>query len=796
MKLRHKIYIACLCLAAYLLALGSTRLFAFPYDNVTSGEDLYQRVKKLGDYGLLDPRDKAVLDQGKTVSRLELAFYAEKAGSNLPPSNEDLKRGIRELLRELGEEAAYLRAHLSLQGTRLAQREDELEKLWPIQDELDEEWKKANQASGVPSFNSKGKFRVENLSLSGIATENAARIQDESAIGMWSDLGGKGSLSFGLGGVMSLSNSSAESAPVSLYTFTPAINFIMDGPLGRWSTNFAVEAYQPDTTLGDFVRGASPTALRRFTDPVNIVNFNEDQDTKNWDDYMSNIGFVPQNYLAAGNATSAGDRVFDGLYAIGTGLPWVSNDARLNVMLGRMGTTADQTQRWEEEVKYFQSWDKGFMRTSVAGTWVNDNFGPNQPNQLDMHNYAGELSFIRKPVFFSVEGAYSYLYAGPAYAPPLASGGGQAFVAFYPFAFYYSAIGDGYANFQSKVMMSGVHFDQYGQNFNFNQAGDMYGAIGEVDNLISDRYGWRMNLGWDGRQQDWMKGWPGFLDDFIINLDLAQKTEYKSETSPEGYNVIEPFNIITFYYPDDEGLWGRNLWGGWGPGESQVDPVRQLYTDNIQDIRNDGNSSWDDTRHQFQLTSERIPLILPAANEPVQDFNGKPVTLTNGANNTYINLNNLKTYNYITLTTKLKMDKMTGSSNPFYASFFFTDNEVSGFTTDPVLSYTPDPNRPGKTLADIPNLFEQVVYDIAVMYQCVKNVNLMGDYGFETWKSQYTFPLVDYRTDSIGGGLAYDLPWGGGKLELRYKHIIFNDAYVTANNYQGDQVFSTLMLLF
>jgi hypothetical protein len=75
-------------------------------------------------------------------------------------------------------------------------------------------------------------------------------------------------------------------------------------------------------------------------------------------------------------------------------------------------------------------------------------------------------------------------------------------------------------------------------------------------------------------------------------------------------------------------------------------------------------------------------------------------------------------------------------------------------------------------------------------------VNLLGDYGLETWKSQYTWPLVDYRTDSIGAGLAYDMPWGGCKLEARYKHLIFQDTYVPANNYQADQVYCYFLMQF
>lgn len=333
-------------------------------------------------------------------------------------------------------------------------------------------------------------------------------------------------------------------------------------------------------------------------------------------------------------------------------------------------------------------------------------------------------------------------------------------------------------------------------NFTPDHAPDVYGAVGEVDNMISDRYGWRVNLGWNGRKQDWMKDWPSFLDDIVVNFDLAQKTEYRtvyspaSNYNPTGYNVIEPVNMLSFYYPDDEGLWGLNFWGGYSNPPYQI---RDTYTNNIQSFRNDNDSAFDDVRYQFQMSSERIPLI-----QPVLGANGNPMTYTSatvpiGANgqpmslmagqNIYINLTQLKSYNYITLTTKLKLNKMLDMETPFYGTFFFTDNRVSGKSTDPSQS-------------DISNLFDQTVYDGTFMLQAWKNVNLSFDLGLEVWKSVYTYPLVDYRTDSIGGGFSWDIPWGGAKLECRYKHLIFNDTYVPANSYQGDQVFSQLYFVF
>src|SRR6185369_10639010 len=104
------------------------------YQEVSPDQPLYQRVKHLEIYGLLDPKDQAVLDEGKTVTRLELAFYTEKAKANLtqpqllttptpvptpvptaaptPVINEELRREIEELLKELKDESALLKSRL------------------------------------------------------------------------------------------------------------------------------------------------------------------------------------------------------------------------------------------------------------------------------------------------------------------------------------------------------------------------------------------------------------------------------------------------------------------------------------------------------------------------------------------------------------------------------------------------------------------------------------------------------------------------------------------------------------
>ena len=83
MELRFKtIYGFLLCLLVLGMS-GAGALWADPSENITPDQSLYQRVRQLGDYGLLDPQDKAVLDSGEIVTRLELAFYTEKAKARI-----------------------------------------------------------------------------------------------------------------------------------------------------------------------------------------------------------------------------------------------------------------------------------------------------------------------------------------------------------------------------------------------------------------------------------------------------------------------------------------------------------------------------------------------------------------------------------------------------------------------------------------------------------------------------------------------------------------------------------------
>ncbi len=883
MTFRIKIVPGFFLLTAFFSLLGVAPLFADPSLQVAPGEPLYQRVKALEAYGLLDPQDQAVLDQGRIVTRLELAFYTEKAkeklksnttpangtptpqSSSLPlplapkaPPNPTVAAEIDSLLKELDEEADYLNTRLALDDYRIQQQEDELQKLNDAQDQINAEFRKANKSSSNPRFTSIADIRVENLGLSGITQVAATSVKNEENLGVWGDLGGVGSFSMGLGTYIYSSVTATPSQPASIYLFSPTVNFNMNGMLGSWSNTIAVEDYTSDVDMGDFTRGAYPGQLR-FEDPFDIKRYSTDKNTKNWDDYMNNLGYVPSYNSWITQNQSA--KVFDGLYMLGTHLPLVSQDAKATILVGRMGpsgadttpgaislndflsspgeTTGSYTQRWEEGIKYTQPWPGG-IQTSFSTIWVNDNFGvaqgatiinsgvttvePGGQPAMDLRDYAADIAIDLKPAFLDLEGGFSHLYTGyfsgnsaavtgfqanTGTPQALEAPAGQASLNIYPLTLYYTAISDGYANFQSKVILTGIQFWKYGFYNGYPTAlynngtamNDQFGFVGMVDDLISDRYGWRANLGWKGRQESWTKSLPDFLDDVVINFDVAQKTEYTVVADETGYYDVEPYNLISVLYPDDTGLFGGAVWDGF----SGIHPGGEQYVNNIEAARNDANWSGtaaNDYAYVLRfagIDSERIPMILPIS-APVS-AGGQPIPVgappvTSGGHNLYVNLDDLKTYNYITLTAKLQFSKMFQLPTPLYGSFFFTDHGVSGTTTDPAVAGLSDPNRPGQTLANIPDMFHQTAYDAALMCGVVRNLNFLADYGLEFWRSNYTYPLVDYRTDALGAGFAYDLPWGGGKFEFRYKHITFQDAYLPANNYQANQYYSYFLFEF
>ncbi len=903
MSFKLKLSIIALGLALFS-AFTLTNAQAHPLEELGPDSDLYQRVKKLENYNLLDPQDRQVLDEGKYVTRLELAFYTEKAKamfekpqlgnpgavsvptavpttaptaaiSPVPTIAEmmptataipsiyvdpQVRMEIDQLLKELKNESADLRNHWVQEDERIKDRQKEIDDLNAVQDSLNDNFRKSNGKMKMPTFDSRAVFNFENITLTGpsigptvvptlnniqqapIPSANAIRGVQIDEVRMTTDLGGVGSFTLGLGAALSDSNASVGnfnstySFPASVYVFAPDFATQFDGPLGQWNTHVAVEAYPGALSFGDFSRGVQPSSLKLDQNPFDIRRATDDKNGKIWDDYMTNLSAVQEN-LSSPNIQSTYDRVFDGIYGVGNNLPFIGGDTRLIVLAGRMGTSNIQSQRWEEGAKLDSSLIIPELRGDISTEWVNDNFATDVGAQLNVKSYQATLNYSKDLLNVNVEAGFSSLYTGTYGAnqsndflglpttTALEAPAGQASISYYPLSIFYSAISDSYANVQSKVAMAGVHFDQYGLSNSASTAMDAYGWIGEADTLVSDRYGWRVNFGWDGRQQTWMKKWPSFLDAIVVNLNVSQKQEYVAEYDQIGDNVVEAINMTSLYYPDDEGLWGLNFWGGYGiSGIDNWYAVRQNYITNIEAYRNDGSlgspgstgiGSGDDVRYQYTLSSERIPLIIPISNNGTLIAPGQAVTFNSKTNtwvqqgvsmtssqgmtlNQYYVIPSLKTYNYLTLTTKVEFNKLLGITSPIYGSFFFTDNNVAASTAATAVTYVSG----GSSVANASplgagtQLFDQTVFDFAGMVQIFRNVNLLGDYGLELWNSMYTYPYISYRTDSIGAGFAYDIPWGGAKWEFRYKHFVFSDKYVPLNDYQADQLYSTVRFLF
>ncbi len=470
---------------------------------------------------------------------------------------------------------------MSLDDQRVAEQEAEVEKLSATQDEVEAVFRKANRANGSIHLSYESDVRAENLQVTGpLGTVSATASKEEGNLGVWADLGGKGSVNLDLSGIVY--NGNASSGPGSILVNSPSINYELDGMLGKWNNTVAVEYYSSDTDLGDFTRG-NPEGSLRYEDPFDIKKYSGDKNQKNWDDYITNLTYVP-SFTSWSNSNNS-QRVFDGLYMVGTSLPLLSKDAKATILVGRV---EKDPQKWEEGLKYNQPFLDGHLQVSLSSEWVNDNLGaaPASPTTLapavDQKSYEADLGFDLKPFFLDIEGGYSHYTSGlwtpNGGAATLAQGGtslvngiinppaleapaGQASLNIYPLTFYYTAISDNYVNPQSKVILAGFNLDRYGYGAYVPPADSQFGFVGLPDDLISDRYGWRANLGWKGRQESWMKDWPDFLDDIVVNLDVAQKTEYRVIPDETGNNAMEAYQLVSVYYPEDLGLVGRHLVG-------------------------------------------------------------------------------------------------------------------------------------------------------------------------------------------------------------------------------------------
>jgi len=847
---RLSVHFSALCLLAVLCA-GTAS--ASPFEEVKPGDHLYQRVKALEKWGLLDASDQAVLDRGEAVTRLQLAFYTEKAKTRIaapmfstttstavsapalivpvqntpeavpalvapsqsvpqevvpqptavmvPPS---VSKEIDDLLKAMKSESTYLRARQPLLDADIKAQEVELQEIKRIQTDAEGVVRKANKNSGDWSFNTNADWHFEDISVkgnntnavlsgpsgvqqvTGVSSQRVTREDQDFYFGAWGSLG-KASLSTGFTAQVFSTNdaSTNPSAAVSLKPGVPQLKMNLDGRFGTWNFFGMREGYDPDTSMGDFTRAQSTNRPKLYISPYNIVCWSPDKFDKNWDDYMHNLGFVPTQALLGGIGQTGADRVFDGMIADGSDMPHLG-PTKIKLLAGHYGTDASPT--WFEFGTLVQRpWLNDHITTKVAGYWLEDTNIKPLVGSIDLQNYTGEVQVDLKPipVIFSGQFAHSSLYTGvdnttqyvvtengsavtiqgPVQALP-----GQAVqlqASCYPFNIFYQNIGAGYSNFQSKVDITGIDFTRYG--LSSKQTDDLinkYGEVGEADTLQSNRHGVRLNLGWNGRKEEWMqKSLPKFLDYFLLNVDAASRKEFVSINSADMGNhyVLEPWNFVAPYYPEDEGIWGLDLYGGYAGTQY---PVRQNIDTNITSTRQAedplaASRTWSSTyewvRYRFQMSSERIPLLDPVTGADISD---------------------VKTYNYLALSNKWQLNRFYGSSKPLYLAVFYGNDVVSGSASGP---YT----------ADVSCLLHQSVIDTTLMAgRLLPYVQVSVHFAEEKWHCDYSIPRIEYDTKSTGAGLDYNIPWGSAKLGLRYNHVVFKSEYVPANDYVADQIWA------
>ncbi|GEM_PF-870176 len=752
------------------------------------GDDMKSVAKKVygseAMAGFLQDANKDLMDQpdalkaGRVIKTppARAVVPSTQPDTSVPALTGDaLKSEVESLLKELREEDAALKARL-LKDQRLAARQVAgLDKMKPVLEQWDRLYRKSDRSSGGNHMDIESNARFENIQLSGVTQVNAFRSVEEVKIGLYVDLGGRGTMNTGFGGVLPMTNATAGEASVSIYA--PKINYTLDGRLGHWENNLTIEDYLGDTDLGTFARGVDGS--NRFERPFEVKNYSSDKNQRCWDDYINNLGYVASVQTFSSGSSSS--RVFDGLLMKGSRVPYIGKDSRLTLLFGPTSTT----RRWEEGMKFSRSWFRGKVNTNLSTLWLNDHYGYGAPvtAKLDSKTYMAEVALGALPVFIDLEMAASSLKTGvdtqtvgevqPVWGKAL-----QATMSYYPFNLYVDVIDPEFSNQQSKVVIAGMDYNRFG----FTETNDKFGYVGLSDSLVSGRRGGRLNLGWKGRQSAWMKGWPAFLDAFVINADGAWHREDRSLMDPTlGQHCLVVDQLVRVYTPDDTGLWGRSIWGGY----AGLHPAGSLFFQNL-----DGARTFTGRQSVGMGTTEWVPLILPQ-----RDSAGAPVTNSLGKIQ-YVALSHQKSYRHITGTVKSQINKLLGVSRPIYGGFFYSENRVSGRTSDPSVSAMADPNRPGETLAKVPDLFTQRVMDAAIMVRTLPNVNVMGDVGLERWRSDYTYPRMDRTIKTWGAGLAYDFPWGGGKFEARYKRLKFEDATLPGNDYVVDQTYAMFLFRF
>jgi len=840
-------YIRVLAFLAVLPAVS----FASPFEEVTPKEELYQRVRNLSQWNLLDAQDAAVLDRGETVTRLQLAFYTEKAkarlstpqlpepqpvarpaempplevpsapvmeapmalpeaplmdmsalpapGEPLPVNAPPAAAGeVDALLKALKEESLYLRTRLDLMNKDVEAREKETARIAEAMAGPEGVLKKANKQSSSPNFNTNSRTKFEDFTLKSAAPASLAtgsKLPNQRVttwgqdfyFGMWADIG-KGSITDGFGGYLPYDN--GDTSAVSMYMGRPKVDMNFDTRVGKVNLQFLEEAYTADTTLGDFTRGVEPEIPKRFDRPYHIKPWSDDKNLKIWDDYIRSLGFVETKSLVGGSVQSTSDRVFDGVVFKVSDMPYVGPQTKATVILGRM-----LVREWfEYAVRVNRPWLKNDrLGTTFSAIWVDNTSGVKAVSpDMDLRCYEGVVSIDLAPLFLTFDGAMSRLYTGywdpdgdgirdedgdglidPA--PNLLGYAGRATASVYPLNFTLQNITPDYSNFQSKVSLTAVNFSNMGwASKNLDGSKDRYGEIAEATTPQSNRHGWLANFGWNGRREEWMKEkLPKILDYLVLNVDLANRTEYRAIHDNSGHYLIEPWQFVTFYYPEDEGVWGDHMWGGFG---GTAKPVRDAYMNNIlagraEPVTLPGGavttmnniSEAEIVRYRFRQPTERIPMVDPTTLEK---------------------LSHIKSYKYLAFTNKWQVNQLAGLSKPLYLGFHIGSNTVSGKAVD-------------DTQSDIATMFKQDVWDVHVLFgRVLPYVNLMGHVSRETWKSDYSYPRVDSKTDNYGFGMAYDVPWGGGKVEARYENVKFRSATVPANDYDGDQVYAYMKVLF
>jgi hypothetical protein len=797
------------------------------FEKLTPKNKIYQQVKHLEVYGLLGKEATKVLNSGQPVSRLQLAFYTVKAKAylaqpsllkhsnstttfptqtapNLIPQGlpmavatpsmpppvfpQAATQDIHRLLRELHHEAKYLYDQLNLNQANLKNQTVLVDELNLVNKNLEKQYVKSNKSLGSPQFNSNTTFNYETdtvqpeysgpltisngtSSVAKIPQENTSLWTEETYLGMWTAIG-QGSLSVGIDETLFLGNN----APVSFNDPSAALNWMFQGPLGTWEANVFDQVWNPLPDIGIFLRGQSAEVPFRFTDPFNILPFDNSTDSQIWSTYMNSIGYVTPN----GYGHSPTDRVFDGFVLNSQSISWAPG-LMATFLAGRML----EPNRFEYGMKFERTWFN-VLDTYVGGYWLEDSTGIPQTPHMDLRDYAAHATLDLDPLIISLDEAQSHFFTGvnladPTNVTPLVGNAFLGEINLYPFSFFYQAISPYYSDIQSQVSMTYSNFNgQYNAGSEDDVNINNYGQIAEENTVQNDRKGWRIDFGWNGRKYHWMKKiLPSFLDDIVFNVNYAQRTEYLAATDPAGDYMLEPWIFIEPYYTYTEGVWGLDLFGGY----ATPFPVRAAFNNNIDAARGYTLGFSPDVAYEFRLASQFIPLFDPNGYNPAN-----PAARAQYAQ--------IKTYHYFAITDKWQINRMFQFHTPLDVVITDLDNKVSG---QAISSNIPGLSAQSNAVSkqNIPDMFEQKVFDAALMVgHVLPHINVMTHYAWENWDCSYTYPEIHYRTHEFGVGLAYDPPWSGGKIELRFDRVFFRDLDLPENDYTVNQYLAEYAFIF